>query len=254
MSIDSFDKEIENAQNANSQSPTNETQTETTEQNPINEVAHSIDYKVKFSESSKEALRLLEENRLKDEENARLKRIVEEKTQVEQIQHSTENLYPGFEDLDEEAKQNLIAYTNSITEKAKKEIYQDPAIAFSRQLYNEKKFDEALDKIVAQYPELNNSRAEFKSKYYNPNDVPSNIENILADVSKIYLFDKAKSIGAEEQRQISERMDTERNTGGDRTPSVSRSLEDWQRMAQENPSKFAKLSKEYADDLKSGKI
>ncbi len=247
MSIDSFDKEIENAQDANSQAPANEAQTETTEQNPIGEVAHTVDYKEKFSESSREALRLYEENK-------NLKKIVEEKTQVEEIQHSTENLYPGFEDLDEDSQKNLIAYTNSITEKAKKEIYQDPAIAFSRQLYNEKKFDEALDKIVAQYPELSSSREEFKSKYYNPNDVPSNIENILGDVSKIYLFDKAKSIGAEEQRQISERMDTERNTGGDRTPTNTRSLEDWQRMAQENPSQFAKLSKEYANDLKSGKI
>ena len=63
----SFDKEIENAQ-ANSQ-PDQGTETETTA-NPIPEAEPEIDYKTKFAESSKEALRLYEENKRLAEELA----------------------------------------------------------------------------------------------------------------------------------------------------------------------------------------
>ncbi|KKQ94895.1 MAG: hypothetical protein UT21_C0011G0003 [Candidatus Woesebacteria bacterium GW2011_GWA1_39_11b] len=70
----------------------------------------------------------------------------------------------------------------------------------------------------------------------------------------MHLFDQAKSIGAKEESEKLSRMETERATGGDREPVSSRTLEDWARMGQENPAKFAKLSREYQKDLDSGKI
>jgi hypothetical protein len=249
--VNSFDKEIENAQDANSQTVNNGTQGN---DNPTNEtqnnVASVVDYQKKFSESSKEALRILEENK-------ELKRQLELKDKVEQqyvAPQTTDNYYPGFEDLDEDAKNNLIAYTDTVTKRALAEINKNPAIAYATKQYNEQFFDSALQKTIQEYPELANSKDEFKGKYFNVNNVPQNIESILKDVAKIHLFDKAKEIGAKEQTEKQNRVDIERTTAGSKDPTVRRSLEDWQRMAQENPNLFRSLSKEFNDDMQSGKI
>lgn len=247
----SFDKEIENAQNANSQTEQNGTQEMDNSINQtVENVASTIDYQKKFSESAKEAQRLYEENkRLK--EQFELKDTVQQQPVVEQ---NMDNFYPGFDELDEEAKNNLIAYTNTVTNKAKQELYKDPAIAFARKQYNEQVWDSAFNKVMNQYPELADKKDEFKSRYYNVNNVPENIENILGDVAKIFLFDKAKEIGAKEESEKANRVELERTTAGIKDTTVTRSLEDWQRMARENPNEFRKLSKEFNDDMASGKI
>lgn len=240
----SFEQANENA-NANSQSQTQGTESETTV-NPTTEAVQEIDYRTKFSESAKEAQRLYEENK------ALQARLAETGTHSQE-ETPRESLYPGFEELDPDAQRNIMAYTQSIEQRVKQGIYNDPAISYAKQTYNERKWNEAFEKVSSQYPELATSKDEFKSKYFQPNNVPENIENILQDVSKIYLFDKAKELGAEEQRQKANRIDMERSTGGDKTPQASRTLEDWQRMAQ-NPAEFAKHSKEYQADLESGKL
>jgi hypothetical protein len=165
-----------------------------------------------------------------------------------------ENLYPGFEQLDKEAQDNLINYTNIVTKRAKDEILKDPAIAFARNNYSETKWNNAFESVATKFPELKTDKENFKAKYFKAGNVPNNIENILEDIAKIHLFDKAKEIGAKEEKAKTDRIDTERSTGGDRTPKSVRSLEDWQRMANENPQKFASLSKEYNSDIESGKI
>lgn len=239
----SFDKEIENAQ-ANSQDQVEGTETETTV-NPSEEAEPQIDYRNKFAESSKEALRLYEENK-------KLQAELEARGTAPEMETPASDLYPGFEELDPEAQANLIAYTDMVTRRAKEEIYKDPAISFAKRTYNETKFDKALEAVASKYPDLN--KEEFKSKNFNPNNVPDNIGDIMEDLAKIHLFDKAKEIGAKEEQEKANRIDLERTTGGDTTPSVSRTLEDWHRMAKENPAKFAKLAKQYNEDLASGKL
>jgi hypothetical protein len=241
----SFDKEIENAQ-ANSQSEQG-TETETTVEttNPTEEAEPEIDYRTKFAESAKEAQRLYEENK-------RLKEQFEAKGEEETP--PANDLYPGFEELDPEAQANLIAYTDMVTRRAMENVYKDPAIAFAKTTYNETKFDKALAEVVSKYPNLVNSKDEFKNKYFNPNNTPDNIDVILEDMAKIHLFDKAKDIGIEEEKQKANRIDLERSTGGEKVPTSSRSLEDWHRMMLENPAQFAKHSKEYNADLNSGKL
>jgi len=248
----SFDKEIKDAGNpANPATPPQGTVPEPTGTKPNPEAGQDVDYKTKFAESSKEALRLLAENE-------RLAKELAAKGNTPPTPQgaaaTTESLYPGFEELDPEAQKNLIAYTDSITKRAKDEIYKDPAISFARSTYNENKWDKAFESVVSKYPELKNSKDEFKTKYFNPSNTPDNIENILGDVAKIYLFDKAKEIGAKEEQDRAGRIDMERASGGDKTPQPSRSLDDWRRMAQENPMKFASLSKEYKADLDAGKL
>ncbi len=240
----SFDNEIMDAQ-ANPEAQTQGTETETTVENPTEEAEPQIDYRNKFAESSKEALRLYEENkRLQEELEAR---------GTEETPPAND-LYPGFEELDPEAQANLIAYTDMVTRRAMENVYKDPAIAFAKRTYNESKFDKALAEVVSKYPNLANSKDEFKNKYFNPNNTPDNIDVILEDMAKIHLFDKAKDIGVQEAQQKANRIDLERSTGGEKAPTSSRSLEDWHRMMQENPAKFAKLSKEYNADMASGKL
>lgn len=246
--VNSFDKEIENVQNTNSQPIEQGTQENDNSINTtVDNVGQVVDYQKKFSESAKEAQRLYEENKI-------LKQNQAKDNSEQEVQRTTDNYYPGFEDLDEDAKNNLIAYTNTVTKRALEEINKNPAIAYATKQYNEQVWDSAFQKTIQEYPELAESKDEFKSKYYNVNNVPQNIESILKDVAKIHLFDKAKEIGAKEQSEKQNRIEVERTTSGSKDPIVRRSLEDWQRMAQDNPNQFRSLSKEFNDDMQSGKI
>ncbi len=242
----SFDQEIKDAQ-ANPQAQTQGTEGDQTPIKTTPEGEQSVDYQKKFAASSSEALRLLEENKKKDELIAQLSAKATENQPMD-------TMYPGFDQLDSEAQKNLIAYTNLITKRTKDEIYKDPAISHAKTMYVASKWDSAFGTVAAKYPELNKSKDEFKSKYFNPNNIPDNIENILTDLAKAHLFDKATEIGAEEERAKQKRVDLERSTGGDKTPQASRSLEDWARMARENPAKFAQNSKQYQQDLDAGKL
>ena len=241
-----------NIPTANEDVTTNPQATETTETtvNPVAPDTETIDYKEKFSASSREAQRLLDEKKALEAELEAMRT----KPDVATYSNDSDNLYPGFETLGEDEQRNLIAYTNSIKKKALEEVYKDPAIAFAKSSYNERTWDGAFDKVASQYPELKDSRDDFKSKYFNVNNVPANVGDILGDLAKVYLFDRARDIGAKEAIEKIDRIDLERANGGDKTPVTSRSLEDWVQMAQSNPAKFAQLSKEYNSDLESGKL
>jgi hypothetical protein len=229
----SFEDEVEDATIANP-----------IETSPQGTEEEEVDYKSKFTHSSQEAIRLKKENdRLLAELDAK---------QEEPLSNSTysEDLIPNFSDLDEEAQNNLLVYTKNIERNVRNEINKDPALAFARGIYNEKQWDDAFHSVSEQYPELQSNSADFKSKYFNPNNVPENISEILQDVAKIYLFDTAKELGASEERKKAGRLEIETSTGGDRTPVARRSLADWNELAQTNPAKFASLSAEYEEDSK----
>lgn len=252
----SFDQELKDAQSgANPDNSSQSTEAEKTVTNPSSEAVQNEDYRKKFSESSKEALRLLEEKRALEIENERLRQLAERGTDYQQDNHTTsESLYPGFENLDDDAKKSVLAFQEMTIKKTLEAVNNDPHISFSRKMYNENKWDSAFSKVADRYPDLKNSKEEFKSKYFKSSIVPDNIENILEDVAKIHLFDKAKEIGAEDEKKKADRIDLERTSGGNTPETSHRTLEDWQRMAQENPSKFASLSKEFNSDMSSGRL
>lgn len=240
----SFDKDIEDAQKgANPENPTPEgtEQKETVKTEP-----ETVDYREKFVQSAKGAQKLLDEKKALE---ARIAELEGKKKEPE-----TDDLIPGFDNLDPEQQDGLIAYTNAVTKRTRDEIYKDPAIAFAKQTYNESKFNNALDLVVAEFPALAANKAEFKALYFNANNVPDNIQEILESMAKVYLFDKAHDIGAEEAKAASERVQLENTTGGDRTPTARRSLADWELMARTNPAKFASLKKEYEADIESGQL
>jgi hypothetical protein len=228
------------------------TEVEVATENPIEETITTpeIDYQKKFSESSKEALRLLEETKAKDAEIERLRQLTEGNA-VTTADDS--ELYPGFSSLSEEEQQNLINYTNGVTKKAVDNIYKDPAIAFAKRSYNEQKWNSAFNDVSAKYPTLRDD-GEFKRKFFKADNVPDNIGDLLDDLAKIHLFDKAKDLGAQEAAEKLGRIEIERSAGGDKTPTTTtRSMEDWHRMAQENPAQFAKMKEEFNKDMASGK-
>lgn len=217
------------------------------------------DYKVKFSESSRENQRIMDENSKKDQI------LVEKEAEIERLRQLNVGtganygsdqgaIFPGFEDLGDEEKKNLINYTNGIRDQVRTELHKDPAIAFAKESYNERKFDDAFEIVSQEYPDLKESKTEFKSKYFNKSNVPENIKDIMKDLSKVYLFDKAKDLGAKEAIAQSERIEVERTNGGDKLPVQDRSLEDWHRLSVENPAKFAAESKKFNESLASGKL
>ena len=225
------------------QSPEDETAVESQTDDLAGEIDH---LKTKFSESSKEANRLYEENKALKEER--------DNPKPDNYDNNSEPLYPGFEDLGEAEQKNLVQYTDGIRKRAVEDMYKDPAIAHAQESYNKQRWDGALNKTLDEYPQLKEKQADFESKYYNKNNVPENIGEIVGDMAKIYLFDSAKDIGAKDAVEQQKRIDIERAGGGNETQTSSRTLEDWNTMAQGNPAKFAKMSKEYNADLESGKL
>jgi len=239
-----------------SEVPTETVGTEQTETVQTEDVVHEggepIDYRQKFIDSAKGANQLLEEKK-------ELERKLAEKDQQPVSQelpiHSPDTtLYPGFENLDPEAQKDLIAYTNLVTKRAVDEVTSNPAIAYANKTYNESKWESAFSLAAAQYPDLLEAKDDFKANYFDPNNVPDNIGDILEHMAKAFLFDKAQAIGVEEGKEIAERVQLESPTGGDKTPTAHRSLDDWYRMSQEDPVKFASMKKEYEADQASGKL
>lgn len=230
-----------------------------TEQKPTVQsepVDDGVDYREKFINSAKGAQALLDDKKQLEARIAELEsnQVAGNSSGLSTHHVDTEILYPGFENLDSEAQENLLAYTNAVTSKAEQKILSRPSIAFAEKTYNESKWEAAFAETVSQFPELATAKGEFKSQYFNPTNVPDNISDILTTMAKSYLFDKARDIGAKEGLDTAQRVQLEEPTGGDKTPTVHRSLADWQRLSQQNPAKFASMKKEYEADVASGKL
>lgn len=235
---------------------TEQTVTEQTGQD--DQTTGDVDYRQKFIDSSRGAQQLLDEKKqwLKEKEEMERK-LAEKEAGTESFNSPSLNnstLYPGFEELDPAEQQRLIDYTNTVTRLAREEINKDPALAFAHKQFNESRWEEAFAETVKEFPELAAEKDSFKASYFHPTNVPDNIDLILKDMAKVHLFDKAREVGARQATEVLERVQLEDPTGGDKQPSATRSLEDWQRLAMENPAKFAKMKEQYESDLKSGKL
>lgn len=230
-----------------------ETTEETAEETVENPTEPEVDWKKKFTESSAGVEGLLNEKETLQRELEDLKNKPDNESGVTYDNDS--ELYQGFEDLSDAEKENVRSYTNSITKKVVEDLYKDPAIVSAQQSHNEREWDKTFSELRTEIPELSDMSDEFKTKHFNKDNVPSNIKEIMTQLAKSELFDKAKDLGSKEAiEQANTRIDIERSGGGDKTPKTTRSMEDWHKLAQDNPAKFAKMSKEYNEDVNSGKL
>ena len=237
---------------------TEQKETVETEQENTHEV-ETVDYRAKFVESSKGAHALLEQNKKLKQELSEAKKGNSPDGNIENLpNHSSEptnqNLYPGFEDLDKSEQQRVSAFAESVRKAALVDIQSNPALAFAEKQYNETRWEEAFSVATVKFPDLSEIKTEFKSKYFHPNHVPDNIEDIIETMAKAELYDKAHKIGAEEAVQQQERVQLEDPTGGDKDAQPTRTLADWQQIAASNPAKFAELKDQYEADVRSGKL
>jgi hypothetical protein len=239
----SFDAEVQDA-TANPESSDEGTEQMETVETPTSQ---GIDYEVKFKESAREAQRLYEEKKALE---AKLTALSSQERQELTNNPSTDvtELFPGFEHLDEDAQRNLLAYTSAVKKQALQEVYNDPDIAYVKTEAKEKRWNSAFDEVAQELPELREHSIDFRAKYYNPNTAVDPV--VLKELAKSFLFDKAKDIGAREAQERANRVNLEDIGGGDKTPATSsRTLEEWNRLAQENPAKFASMSKQFNEDL-----
>ena len=119
-----------------------------------------IDYKTKFSESAKEAQRLYTEKKALEQQLAN-------QSQTKEFNNQTnDDFFPGFNELDDDARQNLLSFAESVKRKALEDVYKDPAIAYSRNTYNEKKWNVAFMEVSKDIPNLSSYADSFKTQYY----------------------------------------------------------------------------------------
>lgn len=164
---------------------------------------------------------------------------------------------PNFEFLDEDQQKSLYGVFNHIKTQLVQQISQDPGVQHGRRVVAEKTWDDAFD-AAAKNPlfgnELAQKKADFKARYYNPQNVPGNIEEIITELAKGYLFETAREIGRKEIQEEEGRIEPLRQTGGPGNGGSKMTINDWHLLQQKNPQEFARRSKEYNAQLKAGEL
>lgn len=214
-------------------------ETEQTENIEIDHAKVEPDYKIKFSESSKEGIRLAHELKIKEAELEELRRTHNTDRNGATYSDSTEQIIPGFDMMSEDEQNNLLAYTDSIRRSTLEAIYKDPAIADAKNKYNENVWESSFNEVSTKFPKLKDLKDKFKAEYFRADQNPSNLEELMTKGAKEFLFDHIEEMAVKKALEKADRIDTERVNGGDKIPSPERSPEDWTRLSEDNPVKFA---------------
>lgn len=165
-----------------------------------------------------------------------------------------ESAIPNFELLDPDTQDHLRAIFGAMSAKLEKRLNSDPGVAFARQTFAEQQWERAFEAVAPKFgTDLTSRKADFKAKYYNGGSVPPNIESILAELAKGYLYDVAREHGAQEERDRAGRIDLERG-GGPKEPSSTMTVDDWERLRQTNPQAFAARAAEFRQAMNTGQL
>lgn len=183
------------------------------------------------------------------------------KTEIESAANNADTLadfekqIPNFELLDDDTQANLRAIFGAMNSQLDRRLNSDPGVVYGRQVVNEQKWDRAFEAIAPAFgQDLIAAKADFKSKYFQKDNVPDNIQEILTTLAKSYLYDTAAERGAQQARELDERIDPERGQGGPKIPTPSMSIDDWERLRLNNPKEFARRSKEFNEAMSTGKL
>ena len=181
-----------------------------------------VDYKKKFSDSSRENQRILQESKLKDEKNAELETKLAEASKTPPEEELAKK-YPDWEYKEEEDKERIRKAEE--TEKRLRKI--EEATAW-----------EADYKSLIVNPEfasLKEKEAEFKEFAYK---YPKSVD--LPTLAKSFLYDNKP------EPEAAPRKGLEKPTGGgpEQAPASEMSLEDIGRLRKENPKLYIKMIQE----------
>jgi len=184
------------------------------------------------------------------------KEVVEKAVSTTDTLEDFEKAIPDFEFLDASTQASLKGMFMAMDKRVSNALNNDVGVAMARKTFNTQKWEEAFNNVSAQFGgDLVSVKNEFKAKYFNPTvAVPSNIEQILTDLAKAFLYDTAKERGAKEALDDAGRVSLERSNGGIKEAPSGMSIDDWERLRKTNPLEFARRSKEFNDALNSGKL
>lgn len=168
-----------------------------------------------------------------------------------------ESQIPNFDVLDADTQASLRALFRAMETRVDSRLRSldaDPGIAFARRTVNERKWDLAFDQAAASLPGLAAEREAFKAQHFQANNVPDNIADILVQLGKSFLFDRAREIGATEERSKEGMIDLEAGGGGAQPDPTEMTIDDWERLRLKNPREFARRAPEYNAALAAGKL
>jgi len=138
-------------------------------------------------------------------------------------------------------------------ENAFKRIASDPAFVGSIEGSNLNRLDQAFTKLSQEdgYEPVMKYKEEIISRYFtDPLAIPQDVYAVLKPIAGGVLFEHRDEIVAGEKPKH-DRVDMLGGQGGDKKVSPARSIEYWERIAQENPQEFAKpeVQKLFNEDM-----
>ena len=180
----------------------------------------AVDYKEKFSESTRENQRILGESKLKSE------RIRELESKLESEPPSDKELaekHPDWEYKDDEEKASI-----------RREEAREKRL---RQLEEKAAWDEDYSKVLKKYPDLAKYGEEFKEEAYKH---PKSVD--LETIAKSFLFGKTPEPAPEPEYP---KPGLEKPTGGTgQAPSIGMTLGDITRLRETDERRYIKLVRE----------
>lgn len=180
--------------------------------------------------------------------------VVEAAETAETLDEFEKNI-PDFDLLDDSTQANLRAIFQAMDRRLQKNLDNDPGVKLARQTFAAQKWDESFNRIAPAFgTRLTEKREDFRARYFQANNVPDNIDEILTQLGKSYLYDQALEDGAAQERERNERIDPLRGTGGPKTPVSGMTIDDWERLRKTNPKAFAARSKEFDEQMASGQL
>lgn len=175
-----------------------------------------VDYKKKFSESSREVQRILEESKLKD------KKIAELEANKPPSEEEFAKTYPDWEFLSDEQKGFI---------KRQEQLEKD-----IRDMKEEKAWQNDFSTAVKKFPQLAGKEKEFKDYCYQ---FPKGIN--AETLAKSFLFEESKPEVPKEPRK-----GLEKPTGGraGKVPPQEMTLADIKRLRETNEKLYIKMIRE----------
>lgn len=136
---------------------------------------------------------------------------------------------------------------------AVRRIANDPAFAGAVGGANRSRLDQAFNKLASEdgYEAVLTYKDEIISRYFTDDlAIPEDAYSVLKPIAGGVLFEHRADIDAE-RKPKHDQVDMLGGQGGDKNPAPARSIEYWERLAQENPAEFAKaeVQKMFNEDM-----